>query len=90
MKTSSTTPVQNNEPHVVNAPLHEMLPTQMVVPVKEMEKIWTTLSPFQKEEALLEAICEPSVLQAIEVLVETKMVASRVKLPNEKERNETS
>ena len=84
----NTTPDQSNELHEANEQLHETKPIQVDSQAREMEKTWTMLSPFQKEEALLKAICEPSVLQAIEALVGTKMVVSRVKLPNVSEKGE--
>ena len=89
VKTNCTTPDQNNEQHEANELLQETKPMLVASQAREMEKTWTMLSPFQKEEALLRVICEPSVLQAIEALVGTKMVVSRVKQVSERKKGES-
>ena len=68
----NTTVSQNNEPIEVSELLHETKPTQMVVPLKETEKTWTTEFPFLKEEPLLSQIYVLYPNLQIEALVETQ------------------
>ena len=84
---NSTTPDQNNEKLVVNEPLPETLQMLMEEHIRETEKIWTTLSPFQREELMLEAILELSLNPLTEALVVMPMEVLSLKPVNEKERN---
>lgn len=63
---------QNNERLEVNELLHETKPTQMVVPLKVTEKIWTIVFPFLKEDLQISQIYELYPNLQIEALVETK------------------
>jgi hypothetical protein len=68
----NTTVQQNNEPTEANALLQETKLTQMVVPLKETEKIWTIKFPFLKEDPQLSQIYELYPKAPTEVSLETQ------------------
>jgi hypothetical protein len=68
----NTTVNQNNAPTEANALLHETKLTQMVVPLKAIQKTWITEFPFLREDLQISQIYELYPNLQIEALVETK------------------